>query len=276
MFGCLQESARTSSHPQSAKILSLARALWQTALAKASQQQKLGRRAQVRAAAQQSLPAWQQSSQQGRRQCCCHHVIATAWQAQPSTAAGTRGAGVSACVLCGLTTTVCLPAAETVPDECQEDVYQFMITRGKNINANLPLGEEQAQQQLARPAEAAAAVAAIVCATGGSVMTQHVPTQTGHRSSWAGSAANDAAEFTQQLCDRTTAAGLHTLCVIMHSGSCAGDICSSCCLLTCCCLHFCVASWLAAKACQADAEKLCKNTWVFGPTAEGRIIACLR
>ncbi|WIA10935.1 hypothetical protein OEZ85_011100 [Tetradesmus obliquus] len=61
-------------------------------------------------------------------------------------------------------------SAETVPDECQEDVYQFMITRGKNINANLPL----------------------------------------------------------------------------------------------------------AKACQADAEKLCKNTWVFGPTAEGRIIACLR
>lgn len=34
--------------------------------------------------------------------------------------------------------------------------------------------------------------------------------------------------------------------------------------------------WLAAKACKADAEKLCKNTWAFGPTAEGRIIACLR
>eukprot|EP00882_Tetradesmus_deserticola_P009845 GHRQ01010403.1.p1 GENE.GHRQ01010403.1~~GHRQ01010403.1.p1 ORF type:complete len:576 (+),score=223.19 GHRQ01010403.1:287-2014(+) len=60
--------------------------------------------------------------------------------------------------------------AENVPDDCQEDVYQFMITRGKNINANIPL----------------------------------------------------------------------------------------------------------AKACKADAEKLCKNTWVFGPTAEGRIIACLR
>jgi hypothetical protein len=39
-------------------------------------------------------------------------------------------------------------AAENVPDECQEDVYQFMITRGKNINANIPLGE-----QLVQPAD---------------------------------------------------------------------------------------------------------------------------
>jgi hypothetical protein len=38
---------------------------------------------------------------------------------------------------------VSLPAAEEVPEECQEDVYQFMITRGKNINANIPLGEQQ-------------------------------------------------------------------------------------------------------------------------------------
>lgn len=34
--------------------------------------------------------------------------------------------------------------AETVPDECQEDVYQYLITRGKNINANIPLGTEGA------------------------------------------------------------------------------------------------------------------------------------
>lgn len=30
---------------------------------------------------------------------------------------------------------------ETVPEECQGEVYDFMIVRGKNINANLPLGE---------------------------------------------------------------------------------------------------------------------------------------
>jgi hypothetical protein len=32
-------------------------------------------------------------------------------------------------------------AAEVVPEECQNEVYDFMIVRGKNINANLPLGE---------------------------------------------------------------------------------------------------------------------------------------
>ncbi|KAF8068300.1 hypothetical protein HT031_001987 [Scenedesmus sp. PABB004] len=31
--------------------------------------------------------------------------------------------------------------AESVPEECQEEVYQFMITRGKNINANIPLAK---------------------------------------------------------------------------------------------------------------------------------------
>jgi hypothetical protein len=30
--------------------------------------------------------------------------------------------------------------AEEVPEACQEEVNQFMIARGKNINANLPLG----------------------------------------------------------------------------------------------------------------------------------------
>jgi hypothetical protein len=34
-----------------------------------------------------------------------------------------------------------LCAAEVVPEECQSEVYDFMIVRGKNINANLPLGE---------------------------------------------------------------------------------------------------------------------------------------
>lgn len=31
--------------------------------------------------------------------------------------------------------------AETVPEECQNEVHDFMIVRGKNINANLPLGK---------------------------------------------------------------------------------------------------------------------------------------
>lgn len=31
--------------------------------------------------------------------------------------------------------------AETVPEECQAEVQEFMIVRGKNINANIPLGK---------------------------------------------------------------------------------------------------------------------------------------
>eukprot|EP00775_Hariotina_reticulata_P012795 gene12795-12923_t len=31
------------------------------------------------------------------------------------------------------------PGAELVPEDCQEEVYQFIIIRGKNINANIPL-----------------------------------------------------------------------------------------------------------------------------------------
>jgi hypothetical protein len=57
---------------------------------------------------------------------------------------------------------VLLLAAEDVPDECQEDVYQFMITRGKNINANIPLGEQPVQPAHCQEAlrASAAAVAA--------------------------------------------------------------------------------------------------------------------
>jgi hypothetical protein len=36
--------------------------------------------------------------------------------------------------------------AETVPEECRDEVYNFMIVRGKNINANIPLGESHQQQ----------------------------------------------------------------------------------------------------------------------------------
>jgi hypothetical protein len=31
--------------------------------------------------------------------------------------------------------------AEIVPDECQSEVYNYYIVRGKNINANVPLGK---------------------------------------------------------------------------------------------------------------------------------------
>lgn len=71
-----------------------------------------------------------------------HH----AWQAYQS--AGGHIVGLVH-VYCGLISVWVLVAAENVPDECQEDVYQFMITRGKNINANIPLGEQPAQ--LGRP-----------------------------------------------------------------------------------------------------------------------------
>jgi hypothetical protein len=37
---------------------------------------------------------------------------------------------------------------ENVPQECQEEVWQFLIKRGKNINANIPLG---AQRQHSAP-----------------------------------------------------------------------------------------------------------------------------
>jgi hypothetical protein len=52
--------------------------------------------------------------------------------------------------MCGLVSrliaTVC-DGAETVPEDCQNEVYEFMIVRGKNINANLPLGKPHEQQQ---------------------------------------------------------------------------------------------------------------------------------
>lgn len=38
--------------------------------------------------------------------------------------------------------------AENVPDECQEEVYQYIITRGKNINANIPLGRLECSLQV--------------------------------------------------------------------------------------------------------------------------------
>lgn len=41
--------------------------------------------------------------------------------------------------------------AETVPEECRDEVYNFMIVRGKNINANIPLGESHQQQLFAPP-----------------------------------------------------------------------------------------------------------------------------
>jgi hypothetical protein len=71
-----------------------------------------------------------------------------------------KQAGMVACVYRNLIAAMFLRAAETVPDECQEDVYQFMITRGKNINANIPLGEQQAELQLPELGEMAAAAAA--------------------------------------------------------------------------------------------------------------------
>jgi hypothetical protein len=73
------------------------------------------------------------------------HILSASWREQHRAQHQHCNSMMLLCLCTLQISSVLLLAAEDVPDECQEDVYQFMITRGKNINANIPLGEQPVQ-----------------------------------------------------------------------------------------------------------------------------------
>ena len=125
--------------------------------------------------------------------------------------------------------------AENVHELCEEQVYNFYINRSKNINANVPLGA---------PAT-------------------WVGSTQGRSDSWPPLLGVGASRCAWQHMTVFTFSA-HIDCPRRASSYPLPVPAAPVLPLRC-----------AAKACKADAEKLCNSTWFFGPK-EGGVIGCLK